>query len=282
MIVQPDFPEHWKTRQLVQLTGDDSSPLAVIRLWAHCQSNRRWRFPNMTKEQLASVCKWDHRKPPCHVALVKAGFVEKMTPKGFVAHQWDEHNGQLTQKWHAGQKGGRPSASEKTNEKPDSEKPTDNRPITDQVQAQPSPDQTSQAEIDQTSQAQNEQAKAPTDTPALLAQLRASVDAAPDGGMGGNVAAVEMDGREDGGTDGIAAINRLASSVAQKLTPRCGVPSLQEVRTYLIGCFDGAANYAEPFYKTMEKQHWKDKQRRPITDWKAMAKAYASKAHSTR
>lgn len=41
MIVQPDFPEHWKTRLLVKITGDKSAPLAVIRLWAHCQHSKR-------------------------------------------------------------------------------------------------------------------------------------------------------------------------------------------------------------------------------------------------
>lgn len=130
MIVQPDFPEHWKTRLLVEITKDESSPLAVIRLWAHCQHSRRSEFPEMTKEQLASVCRWNDRKPPCNVALVKAGFVEKLRPKGFAAHQWSEHNAQLLQKWAAGQKGGRPPTAEKANETGLSEKPTDNRPLT--------------------------------------------------------------------------------------------------------------------------------------------------------
>lgn len=117
MIVQPDFPEHWKTRLLVEITGgDESAPLAVVRLWAHCQHSKRHIFSDMSPAQLASVCRWGDRKPPCHVALTKAGFVEKAKPKGFLAHQWDEHNAQLIQKWKAGGKGGRPAKDEKSND----------------------------------------------------------------------------------------------------------------------------------------------------------------------
>jgi hypothetical protein len=109
MIVQPDFPEHWKTRGLVKLTGDESSPMCVIRLWAHCQHSRRALFPEMTPSQLASICRWGDRKPACHVAMVKAGFVDKLKPKGFAAHEWNDHNRQLLQKWEAGARGGRPA-----------------------------------------------------------------------------------------------------------------------------------------------------------------------------
>jgi hypothetical protein len=31
MIVQPDFPEHWKTRALLEITNDESAPMAVFR-----------------------------------------------------------------------------------------------------------------------------------------------------------------------------------------------------------------------------------------------------------
>ena len=74
----------------------------------------------------------------------------------------------------------------------------------------------------------------------------------------------------------------MASSIAKQLTPRCGIPTLEDVRTHLKFCFKGADEYAEPFYRAMEKQHWLDRNRKPITDWKALAKAYASKAHMKR
>lgn len=108
MIVQPDFVEHFKTKALVKLTKDEASPLAVLRLWGHCQTSRRWQFPNMTPEQLAALCAWGNRKPACHTALIKAGFVKPLAGGGFEAHQWDQQNGTLIQKWAAGRSGGRP------------------------------------------------------------------------------------------------------------------------------------------------------------------------------
>ena len=130
MIIQPDFLEHWKTRQLVELTGDEAAVLAVLRLWAHCQNSKRGFFPEMTPAQLASICRWRCKRIPCHTALIRAGFVEKLSPKGFIAHQWAEHNRQLLQKWEAGKTGGRPKICADAQEQRDSGKPTDNRPIT--------------------------------------------------------------------------------------------------------------------------------------------------------
>ena len=38
MIVQPDFPRHYKTRKLITITGDQSSPLVVAKTSA-------WQLP---------------------------------------------------------------------------------------------------------------------------------------------------------------------------------------------------------------------------------------------
>lgn len=276
MIVQPNFPEHWKTRLLIQITKDESSPLCVLRLWSHCQNSRRDKFPDMTPAQLASVCHWNDRKPACHVALVRAGFVEKLSPKGFAAHQWAEHNAQLLQKWQAGQKGGRPPTHENANENKASEKPTDNRPLTGTKPDKTRPDQTRPDSIDQTSP---DQTASPPSAPTSFAELRARLDAGGDGLD--SVKAFEVDGKE-GGKDGQSAIEAVAAGIAKKLAPRCGVPSLSEVKTHLTCCFAGAADYADAFYKAMEKSHWQDKTGQPINDWKAMAKRYASTAYMKR
>ena len=131
MIVQPEFLEHWKTRQLVEMTGDESAPLAVLRLWAFCQTSRRWEFPDMTPAQLAAICRWASRKPACHVALVKVRFVDRLK-KGFAAHDWQQVNAQLIQKWNCGKKGGRPAKLKTESEpaetgrlQPESRKQTD-------------------------------------------------------------------------------------------------------------------------------------------------------------
>lgn len=114
MIVQPDFVEHFKTKALIKLTKDEASPLAVLRLWGHCQNSRRWQFPNMTAEQLAALCAWGDRKPACHTALVKAGFLKRLPEGGFEAHQWDQQNGKLIANWTNGPKGGRPKKGAKS------------------------------------------------------------------------------------------------------------------------------------------------------------------------
>lgn len=252
MIIHPDFPEHWKTRLLVEITGDESSPMAVIRLWAHCQSNRRWNFPDMTPAQLASICRWGSRKPPCHVALVRAGYVDKLSPGGFAAHEWGEHNGQLLQKWRAGEKGGRKPHSENPNDSAISQEPTDNRPITVRVQDQTRSDQIRIAQ--------------PSPDASPLRTSSASSDG--NGGMG--MAELEV------GSGGVG-LGGLVAELANKMTPGTH-PTLQEVRTYLEMAFNGAAEFAESFYNAMEKQHWCDKDRKPITKWQAMAKSYASTA----
>ena len=116
MIVKTDFLDHWKTQLLIQTTKDESAPLAILRGWAYCQLSRRWQFPEMTGAQLAAVCRWGKRKPACHVALLKAGFVERCE-SGFAFHDWEKENAQLVQKWKCGQKGGRPP--KKTGSEPD-------------------------------------------------------------------------------------------------------------------------------------------------------------------
>lgn len=125
MIVQPDFPEHYKTHKLIAITNDPSAPLAVIRFWGYCHTSRRWEFPDMTPSQLDAICRWGERKPACHVALIKAGFVDRIEPKGFAAHDWQEYNRQLIQKWEAGKKGGRPPKEETDRFQPVSRTATD-------------------------------------------------------------------------------------------------------------------------------------------------------------
>jgi hypothetical protein len=116
VIVKTDFLDHWKTQLLIQTTKDESAPLAVLRGWAYCQLSRRWQFPELTAAQLAAICRWGNRKPACHIALLKAGFVERHK-SGFAFHDWEKENAQLVQKWTCGQKGGRPP--KKTGNEPD-------------------------------------------------------------------------------------------------------------------------------------------------------------------
>lgn len=283
MIVQPDFPEHWKTRQLVEITGDESAPMAVLRLWAHCQHSRRSEFPNMTPTQLASICHWGSRKPACHIALTKAGFVDKLKTRGYAAHQWNEHNAQLLQKWQAGLKGGRPPG-DNSDQKPkfsenfpndtsqrdqrslgkhrDVEKPTDNRPQTGTNPDQIRSDQTRPEEIDQRDPILPDQTGYPSPPPAPIG------NSMPDGSDSSKALG-----------DGKGLVDGLVSGIASKLRSKVGVPTREAVYDFLTEAFPGAEQYTDAFLKAMNKQGWKDKNRHPITDWRAMAQAYASQAH---
>ncbi len=261
MIVQPDFPEHWKSRRLVEITGDESAIVAVIRLWAHCQHNRRWVFPNMTPAQLASICRWNDRKPPCHVALTQAGFVDKLTPKGYAAHQWNEHNAQLIQKWDAGGKGGRPAKTENINDDGQNEKPTDNRPITGTEPDKTRPVQIKPELVEETK---------PNRTPPCAPPLAGNKAASTPGGSGLDSSKMKMD---------MGGIGRIAHDIAtSKSAPPFQEPSLGQVEGYLLFCFQGADKYAKPFLKAMTKAGWRDKQGKLVQDWQAMAKAYAASA----
>jgi hypothetical protein len=244
MIVQPDFLEHWKTLHLVELTGDESAPLAVIRFWAHCQNQKRGVFPGMTPPQLATICRWGNRKPACHVALVKSGFVEKLKPKGFAAHEWEDHNRQLLQKWEAGKKGGRPAKNDSTNEINDSEKPTGNRSLTDLETVRNSIDKIRPDQIDQTREDENR--TEPID----------QTDAIESGGGSPF---------SPSGNGSFGSVLDLAKSVS---THRKGETnrrySKEEIGVYLSKMKPALAEFAPNCFKTLEKQGWCTKSGEPI------------------
>lgn len=114
MIVEPDFPDHWKTQLLIQLTGSAAAPLLVIRLWAHCQQRKAWHFADMSNEALAAVCRWTDAPERLRKYLEDSGFIERNTGPGTViVHEWDLVNAQLVRNWRNGPKGGRPKTQEK-------------------------------------------------------------------------------------------------------------------------------------------------------------------------
>ena len=255
MIVHPDFLEHWKTRLLIELTGDESAVLAVLRLWGHCQSNRRWQFPDMTPAILASVCRWGNRKPACHVAMCKVGFVDKLSPKGFAAHQWGEHNGKILQSWEAGKKGGRPPKAENINETGQSVKPTDNPSVIDRK-----PDDNPTSPKQRPTQPSGAQVS-PAERAAVNGTSQATESPGPD---------VQRAELSVGGT--------VMDLVSGMRPAAVNAPTFPQLQLHLDMLFKGAGRYARSYFATMEKQSWCDKDGEPIADWKAHAKQYASKA----
>ncbi len=75
MIVDPDFPDHWKTRLLVDLLEDESAPLNVIRLWAHCQNRRTHHFEDLNAKALKAICRYPGDPDKFEAAMVSSGFV---------------------------------------------------------------------------------------------------------------------------------------------------------------------------------------------------------------
>lgn len=271
MIIQPDFLRHWKTRKLISMTGDPAAPLALIRLWGHCQTSRRWTFPGLKRDDLAAICEWPDAKTAklsCEKALVACAWISRIRGGGYTVNGWEHWNKNLVANWLRNPTG---KAKEASEDDPTGT-PRGARCLPDK------PDQTNP--INQTNQTNQTNPTngtlSPVSAPVVVAQLRATLNAGGDGLD--SVKTLEV----DGGKDGRKAVEGLASSIAQKLTSKAGVPTLQAVRNYLLSAFNGAADYAEAFYKAMEKSHWQDKTGQPINDWKAMAKRYASTAYMKR
>lgn len=252
MIIQPDFLEHWKTRLLVEMTADESAPLAVIRLWAHCQNAKRGTFPDMTPAQLASICRWGNRKPACHITLIKCGFIEKLSPRGFKAHEWADHNRQLIQKWEAGKNGGRPRADENPNETEQTRKPTDNRPITGR-------------ELDR------------TDGLELIDKIEKNRTDLKDAGNGGSSSGSDLSAF---GSGSVQSPEQLVGSIVRTFTassyPEGGEPTQAQVENVMRSKCKDFTKCAAKWIKTMQARGWKDHQDKPVQHWQPLAEAFAS------
>jgi hypothetical protein len=103
MIIEPDFFEHWKTKALVELTKRPESPLWVMRLWAHCQTRKAWRFHDLPDIAIKSICGVTAEIDP-------AAWVSALTQCRFIAkdgdtwevHDWKKHNAGLVANWKNG------------------------------------------------------------------------------------------------------------------------------------------------------------------------------------
>lgn len=119
MIVEPDFPDHWKTQLLISLTGEPTAPMLLLRLWAFCQQRKTCHFTDLTNEALAAVCRWSKDPAALRKALAEARWIDQDTPTGaFTVHQWDEVNAALVRNWKNGAKGGRPISPGKPSHNP--------------------------------------------------------------------------------------------------------------------------------------------------------------------
>lgn len=108
MIVDPDFPDHWKTRMLVDLLeGDEAAPVYLLRLWAHCQIRRASSFSKLPPSALKAICRYGGCPNELESALVASGYVLR-EGTDLVVCNWERYNAALIANWNNGKKGGRP------------------------------------------------------------------------------------------------------------------------------------------------------------------------------
>ncbi len=104
MIVDPGFLDHWKTRLLIRLTGSESAPLMVLRLWAHCQRRKSDRFA-LSDEALAAICQWQGDASQLRAILADCGFIDRGDDgEEVIVHGWLEANRSLMSAWENGRK----------------------------------------------------------------------------------------------------------------------------------------------------------------------------------
>jgi hypothetical protein len=109
MIVEPDFPDHWKTRLLVEeLDCDEAAPVYILRLWAHCQHRKTNVFENLSDKALKALCRYPGHPNKLEAGLIASGFVRRDSHGFLTVHQWDQYNASLFANWENGKKGGRP------------------------------------------------------------------------------------------------------------------------------------------------------------------------------
>ena len=95
MIIDPDFPDHWKTRYLIDLLdGDEAAPMYLIRLWAHCQNRRTNTFSNIGEAAIKAICRYAGEPYEIVSALQHTGFIT-ITDDVLTVCGWDEYNSSL-------------------------------------------------------------------------------------------------------------------------------------------------------------------------------------------
>jgi hypothetical protein len=114
MIVDPDFPDHWKTRMLVGLLdGDEAAPVYVLRLWAHCQNRKQATFENINQEALKALCRFPGHSNKLESSLATSGFIRRHGDILEVVN-WSQYNASLIAAWNNGKRGGRNPGVPKT------------------------------------------------------------------------------------------------------------------------------------------------------------------------
>lgn len=148
MIVEPDFPDHWKTLMLTDILGE-AAPIYVIRLWAHCQKRKQFMFEDLPPAALRSICRFAGQANQLESSLVKTGFISRDASGVLTVEGWAEYNASLIANWKNGGKGGRPK------------KPTENPPETHGL-AMGNPPRTDRSGLDEIREEKKESSNPPS------------------------------------------------------------------------------------------------------------------------
>lgn len=89
MIVDPDFPDHWKTQLLTQLVGVQA-PLGLLRLWAHCQNRRTDSF-TLTPDMLQAITRLPGKAKAIEKALIESRWISR-DGENVLVLGWRERN----------------------------------------------------------------------------------------------------------------------------------------------------------------------------------------------
>ena len=132
MIVDHDFPDHWKTRLLVGLLNDEAAPVYLLRLWGHCQRRKQHTFENLSAEALKALCRFPGHANKLESSLVTSGFIRRDAQTPIVVN-WDEYNASLIAAWNNGRKGGAGSHKKRSGRKSRSNGPPTGEPLGSQT-----------------------------------------------------------------------------------------------------------------------------------------------------
>lgn len=80
-------------------------------------------------------------------------------------------------------------------------------------------------------------------------------------------------------TDLDPRVQAIVSGLVRSKAWKDNAPAFSEVEKYLSGELPGGQKYARRFYHAMERNHWQGGDGKPIRNWRALAKAYASKCY---
>lgn len=103
MILETDFLDHWKTRLLAELLGDEMAHTYIMRLWFHCQTRKAVYFDGMTSQILKVVCRYPGDGEKLKSAMSEAGFIV-VQESAILVPKFAETNSKMVANWENGEK----------------------------------------------------------------------------------------------------------------------------------------------------------------------------------